>query len=270
MPEMSYSDIFFINSITGYVAGGGSIFRSSDGGNAWQKVHQASLGIINIAMGSESNAVFVSTSNRIYFTKNGGVSFDSVNIASDIIQDAFFVNATTVYGVGEKFWKSTDAGATWTKIYDFPAGGSAYRSLHFVNDQYGWMAGANGPYRTINGGVSWEAKPSPDLNFYAGNAFFLDINNGYVSDGRTVVKTSNAGNSWVRVLNASSGYQDLHFISATIGYVADGTYIFKTQDGGATWKKEVALPGKNIIEIHFTDASHGWACGTDGVLKYQN
>ena len=271
MPDMSYGDIFFINNNTGYVVGGGSIYRSSDGGNTWQKVHQASSAIVNIAMGSESNAVFVSTNgNQLLFTKNGGTSFDSVNINTDIILDAFFVNANTVYAVGNKFWKSTDAGSTWTKLYDFTISAGPYRSLYFLNDQYGWMAGEGGPYRTINGGTSWEAKPSPDLSFFAGNAFFLDINNGYVSDGRSVAKTSNAGNSWSRVLNGTSGYQDLHFISATTGYVADGTYIFKTQDGGANWKKEVVLPGKNIIEIHFTDASHGWACGTDGILKFQN
>lgn len=269
MPDLSYNDIFFINNNTGYLVGDGNIFRSTDGGNNWQKVYGASSGLINIAMGSESNIVFISDNNRIIFTKNGGASFDSVTI-NTLIQDAFFVSATTVYAVGISFWKSTNAGSTWTKLYDFPGPVFGYSSLHFLNDQYGWVAGIGGPYKTTNGGLAWEQKSNPDFNFNSGNPFFIDINNGYVSDGSRTGKTSNAGNSWSRVFEAGGGYQDLHFLTTNTGYISEGKYIHKTTDGGNTWSKEVTLPQKTIIELHFTDAAHGWACGTGVVLKYQN
>jgi|GEM_PF-668895 len=269
MPDSNgFADIFFINNNTGYVVGAG-IFRSTDGGSNWQKVNNGTVpGIVNIAMGSESNGVFVTGSFQILFTKDGGASFGSVNV-NDNIQDAFFVNATTVYAVGDKFWKSTDAGSTWTKIYDFPPG-SGYRSLHFLNDQYGWVAGSGGPFRTINGGIAWEQKTHPEFNFLWGSAFFNDTNNGYVSDGGRVFKTSNSGNAWTKVFTGTGGYQDLHFTSTTTGYFTEGNYIYKTTDGGSTWNKVVVLPKKTMVELHFTDASHGWACGDGIVLKYQN
>jgi photosystem II stability/assembly factor-like uncharacterized protein len=179
-------------------------------------------------------------------------------------------NATTVYAVGEKFWKSVDAGSTWTKIYDFPFSSAGYRSLHFLNDQYGWVAGASGPFKTTNGGIAWEQKPNPAFSFGSGNVFFTDVNNGYVSDGSITAKTTNGGNTWNRVFTGSSGYNDLHFISTNTGYTTDGNYVYKTLDGGSTWNKEVALPQKILVELHFTDASHGWACGTGAVLKFQN
>lgn len=88
MPESSFSDIFFINNNVGYV-GGTSIYRSTDGGNNWQKVYQPSVGISNIAMGSEANSIFITGNGQVIVTRNGGVSFDIVTI-NDVISDAFF------------------------------------------------------------------------------------------------------------------------------------------------------------------------------------
>jgi len=270
MPDLGFVDIFFINNNTGYTIGDADIFRSTDGGNNWQKLYHTSTGLTNIAMGSESNIVFINAnSNSITLTKNGGVSFESVTISSPV-QDAFFVSATTVYAVGASFWKSTDAGSTWTKLYDFLGSGGGYRSLHFLNEQYGWVAGAGGLYKTTNGGLAWEQKTSPVFSFSSGNPFFIDINNGYVSDGIRTGKTSNGGNSWSKVFEGTTGYQDLHFLSSNTGYITEGSYIYKTTDGGNTWSKEVVLPQKTIFELHFTDATHGWACAGGAVLKYQN
>jgi photosystem II stability/assembly factor-like uncharacterized protein len=272
VPDINFNDIFFITNNTGFAVAGSDIFKSSDGGNNWQPVYHSPNGFVNIAMGNESNIVFVTYTSKIIFTKDGGNSFDSVTIMSDVINDAYFGNATTVYAVGKSFWKSTNAGSTWTKLYDFPSMG--YKSLHFLTDQIGWMAGTGGVFKTTNGGVTWEQKtvaPGFDFSSSVGSVYFIDGNTGYISDGSHIGKTTNGGTSWSRIFTANSPYQDLHFVSATTGYFTDSKYIYKTIDGGTTWNKEVALQNKTIIELHFTDATHGWACGTGGViLKFQN
>lgn len=51
----------------------------------------------------------------------------------------------------------------------------------------------------------------------------------------------------------------------------DGPYIFKTTDSGNTWTKVVAVASSTpyLMELHFTDANHGWACGSNGmILKF--
>ena len=199
MPDLSFNDIFFINNNIGFAVGATDIFKSSDGGNNWQKVYHTANGFVNIAMGNESNAAFFTYGNKIIFTKDGGTSFDSVTINGDAI-DGFFVNATTVFSIGKSFWKSINAGSTWTKLYDFASTG--YKSLNFLNDQIGWVAGTGGVYKTINGGVSWELKtPGSDFDFSNGygSVFFLDANNGYLSDGYRIGKTTNGGASWSRL-----------------------------------------------------------------------
>lgn len=272
VPAIDLNDIFFINNTAGFAVGGPNIFKSSDGGNTWQQIYYSPAGLVNIAMGNESNIVFVTYNNKIIFTKDGGNSFDSVTISTDLITDAFFVSSTTVYAIGKSFWKSVNAGSSWTKQYDFTSTG--YKSLHFLNDQVGWVVGAGGAFNTTNGGVAWQQKfVGPDLDFSnnSGNVYFVDGNTGYISDGRHIGKTINGGTSWNKIFNTNSAYQDLHFVSATTGYFTDDKYIYKTRDGGATWNKEVVLQGKTIVELHFTDATHGWACGAGGViLKFQN
>ena len=64
-------------------------------------------------------------------------------------------------------------------------------------------------------------------------------------------------------------YRDLHFVSGTTGYITEDKAIYKTQDGGNTWSTAVSLVSNYLIEVHFIDANHGWACGLKGtILKY--
>ena len=60
------------------------------------------------------------------------------------------------------------------------------------------------------------------------------------------------------------------WVSAGANFQSDMGALFRSTDGGLTWNKEVILPGRLIIEIHFTDSNHGWACGPNGtILKYE-
>ena len=268
----SAADIFFINNTTGFVCGSNVICRSTDGGNTWQKVYQsAAPQFVNIAMGSATNAVFVTNGGpqKMFVTSDGGNSFDSVVIADNSISDAFFVSPTVAYAIGQKCWKSTNGGRNWTSLFDLSSGG--YKSLHFLNEQTGWCAGTGGVFYTSNGGVNWTPQTVSGFSFNAtGNVYFVDANNGYISDETSVGKSTNGGGTWTKVYTFDGGYHDLHFITPLSGYVTDGYSIFKTIDGGASWTKVVRVASFGIIELHFTDANHGWATGGAGyILKYE-
>lgn len=275
------SDIFFINNTTGFAIAGNSIFRSADGGNNWQKVYNAGLSLTNIGMGNTANAIFTSfpsygtgvSSSLIFSTSDGGLSFDSVQVADLDVQDAFFVNQTVAYAAGRNTWKTTNAGKSWTSVSSFggPVGGDL-RSLYFLNEQTGWVTGY-GLFKTSNGAITWDnISATTGMPFGGiGSIFFVNNNVGYITDPQSVHKTSNGGTSFTKVFSSrGQGYHDIDFVNAQTGYLTDRNHIVKTTDGGQNWMTEVFLKETVLVEVHFTDATHGWACGEAGlILKYE-
>lgn len=72
------------------------------------------------------------------------------------------------------------------------------RSVHFINDNEGWAAGANATLlHTINGGSAWTplptgAEPAGGFN----TVRFLDHNTGWVGGSSVIARTLDAGMSW--------------------------------------------------------------------------
>lgn len=272
-------DIFFINNSTGFAIAGNSIFRSLDGGNNWQKVYESRQPLSNIGMGSAANAIFTPSipfgspisSSLTFSTDDGGSGFDSVGLADVDVKDVFFVSESVAYAAGRNTWKTTNGGDSWTMISSFggPTGGE--RSLYFLNEQTGWVTG-HGLFKTTNAAVTWNNTPaSGGLTFGGtGSISFVDNNTGYITDPYSVNKTSNGGISFTKVFSTPDhGYHDIAFVNAQTGYLTDDEHIFKTVDGGQNWMTEVFLKSIRLVEVHFTDASHGWACGELGlILKY--
>jgi photosystem II stability/assembly factor-like uncharacterized protein len=96
---------------------------------------------------------------------------------------------------------------------------------------------------------------------------FVDSITGFaVGDGGTILKTSNAGQSWVR-LNSTTNidFCSVFFVSVNIGFVCAGYtdvgYIYKTIDGGSTWFFLYQIPYGNFTDIWFTDENIGYVCG---------
>src|SRR6266496_4344352 len=256
-------DIFFINN-TGFAISSNAIFKSADGGNNWSRsaTITSGTGLDNIGIGNEMNAVFVSHPNRLVSTHNGGSSFDTATLADSYLTDVFFVSSMVAYAAGKSIWKTIDGGYNWTKLHDFTIS-AYYNSLYFLNEQTGWVIRTGGLYKTINGGVDWQpiSTPTFDLNTTRG-VFFLNSNTGYISDELSVGKTTDAGATWSKAFMGVPTYHDIHFVTDNIGYLTDGPRIYKTANGGNTWTKEVALVTSSLIELHFTDINHGWACGS--------
>jgi photosystem II stability/assembly factor-like uncharacterized protein len=268
-----FLDIFFINN-TGFAVGS-NIYKSSDGGESWTQI-MAPLGpnsgnILNIGMGNEKNAIFVTHLGQVLATHNSGASF-TTRVVADPFSDVFFIDSSIAYAVNNSVWKTIDAGDNWVKLYDF-APSNGWNSLFFINDQTGWISKETGVYKTINGGTDWQRVNTDTINLELGGAiFFLNSDTGYISNTTSIERTLDGGASWNKVFACSTSlYHDIHFVSTNVGYITDGTRIFKTSDGGNTWIKVVALasPKNSLMEIHFTDANHGWACGAKGtILKF--
>jgi photosystem II stability/assembly factor-like uncharacterized protein len=266
------SDIFFIGN-TGFFSSNNSIYKSINGGDSWQKVYQSNFGFPNIGMGSAENAGFASGMSQVFFTTNSGTSFDSTQLAGNSFSDIFYVAPQVAYALSNKLWKSTNGGENWTSIYTFPVSSSSYNMLFFLNEQVGWARVNHVLYKTVNGGVNWTPITNHGLaDSQYGEVFFIDQNTGYYGNETTLKKTTDGGANWSTVYtSAYGGYHDLHFINSQLGYLTDHKLVVKTVDGGATWTREANLEnGASAVELHFTDADHGWVgTGSGTILKFR-
>jgi photosystem II stability/assembly factor-like uncharacterized protein len=229
-----------------------------------------------MAMSGADDALFCDvTYSRILITHNGGNTVDSVTLADPLLTDVFFAGPKLAYAIGHFFWRSDDAGDHWTRVVDNNQTDfkDSFKSLFFLDEQTGWIAGGDGIYKTVDSGYHWTLQSTPGFEFSTptakyGNIHFFDAMRGFCSSPTSFGSSLNAGIDWVKRFNMQTFYHDIHFINADTGYITDKEYIWKTTDGGNNWRKEVVLPGKKILELHFTDANHGWAVGPGFLLRY--
>ena len=262
-------DIYFFGN-TGYTISGSRIYKSLDAGNTWQNQNHPlpSPSFVNMSMGSSDNAIFVSYSFGVVNTKDGGATYDTAELQDSWLSDVFFINSLTAYVVGQHFWKTTDGGTNWIKLYSFSSG-PGYKSMFFLDEQTGWILGPNGLMSTANGGLNWQAVPIPVYDFSVNSVWFTNPGTGYISAVGKIARSPNGGSSWENVYQGNSFFHDMHFVDENTFYITDLNRIFKTTNRGNTWTREVVTEKYSFVELHFTSATRGWACGSKGtILKF--
>ncbi|MES2847789.1 MAG: hypothetical protein V4685_01940 [Bacteroidota bacterium] len=278
--EETFSDIFFNNNTTGFACAAGAIYRSADGGSSWQKVFTGGTGGWNIKGTADGKLFVAKANNTLLCSFDGGNTFENIVVPAvpgyNNIFDLSFINNNTGYVVMDgSLLSTTDGGHTWAQagtITSPSTSGYSYGFPFFLNETTGWVAIGSKIYRT-NGSVNnWIQ--SSFLDSLPGG----EIMQPFASSRQTVYlltcrsktqlfKSTNGGTSFSLIKNFdASSYSTVHFVDDNNGYVANGKKIYATHDGGATWLTEVALGDEFFSELYFTDADHGWACTTKGVI----
>ncbi|MDR3667561.1 MAG: YCF48-related protein [Ignavibacteriaceae bacterium] len=225
-------------------AHGAVIHRTTDGGQTWTK--------------------------NVLTTTLGDVGFQ-IQFVDELNGRVLIFNFLT--GAAQ-FLKTTDGGVSWT-----PFNGAGI--FYFVDVNNGWSysgsgaQGANPPYNiyhTTNGGTNWNKQFSDSLLGTYNTIQFSDLNNGWiVGDNSKVLKTTNAGTTWTRVINTGidplSESKCVFFLNANTGWIGtnDGNIndnpireVLYTTNGGANWTKQNIQNTEGIFSIFFWDNNNGW------------
>jgi photosystem II stability/assembly factor-like uncharacterized protein len=169
---------------------------------------------------------------------------------------------------------TTDGGETWN-TQDIPPN-NAYFSVFFTDAQNGWASGYNGKIvHTSNGGQTWVDQVSPvSTDFY--KIYFINSEVGWIAGGdagtfpnyihrRTILYTSNGGNSWNAQYNElyESILKSIFFIDQNNGCATgESGIIMKTTDGGNDWSQQTVISSFHFYDVFFANNNNtGWVTG---------
>ena len=274
------SDIFFANNLIGYLCEEAGIWRTSDGGNTWVKVSNIRGGL-NLSCTPEGKVFMVGNSSKVYFSNNDGATFDSLDLGStQQLHDVYFTDNNNGFILGDNsLFRTTNAGVSWNSIEPLtgsPFITSPYSSMFFLNPGTGWTGTYSNVFHSVSSIYNWEISASYGTQITEGFTaiYATGLNNVFaISFHGKLYKSIDGGLNFVlrTTFNSSlpditDDFSDVHFIDNNTGYVSYGRKIYKTTDGGTTWQTVVSLGNNRLLEIHFTDAGHGWACGDSGTV----
>ncbi|MBI3364773.1 MAG: T9SS type A sorting domain-containing protein [Ignavibacteriae bacterium] len=283
------TDIFFADTLSGWITSFGGTFHTTDGGIRWALQDSSATWHI---VGISSEQCWVTTRRVVKRTTDGGSTWNeiSLNIPSDSIDfigSICFVDTLRGWIAGysrsaENFlFRTTDGGRSWSMTR--PSIGSGLYLCSFVDHEVGWLAGLewNAVFQTSDGGNTWRRFDSV-YTLQIINMQFLTRSLGWISaDGSGAVtivrKTTNGGHTWDRqfIFDCSDLTTFFHFPDTLNGWLAqftcihgDHLEIWHTSTGGDNWEKQWEYYPDFYFRprrVFFLDAKHGWIVGENGI-----
>jgi len=248
----------------------------------WYQVYSHSIAQSCYAMkfydsktGYHSGVLYNGSTLNIYKTTDGGLNWTSQNsgYTAQRFMAIHILHPDTVYICGNygKILRTYNGGMNWMTVYSDT--NVQLWAMKFVNSNTGFTAGSFGTIlKTTNKGDNWFALPS-GLNNALEGMHFINENTGFVCGSLAVLKTTNAGVSWIN-LNAPfvSGEinTDIFFMNESTGWFSTNSgRIVKTTNGGLNWN--IVLQESAVWRLSFTNALTGYGCRSDGsVVKTIN
>lgn len=275
-------DCQFINSNTGYVVGGqnaisGIILKTTNGGLNWQSILTLSYSLRGIFFVDSLIGFSSPFGGPIKKTTNGGISWlDQTSPLSNNynLRRLYFINSNTGWIVGGNEISASgaviytsDGGTSW--ITRFNVGEDLFYDVHFFDANTGLVVGigAQGLFRTTNGGMNWIDISSAGAGGYSMN--FLDQNTGLIGGSDYLSKTTNSGTNW-NVTPWAASLLSVECIDLN-NYVSVGNngnvgVIIRTTNSGINWVSQVSNSNLPLRKVTFLDLQTGWAVGDTGTI----
>lgn len=229
----------------GYIIGNyGAIYKSTYMGAGWNRLNTPFTDNLNGISVISKDTVFVTGTNKLYSTFDGGQHWITSNITNQVITSSYFSSSTTGH-VGcsnGNVYKTEDSGKTWILKSSTNSSSSNINKIYFVNPDTGFISRGYGGeiLKTTDAGETWKLNTdtTDDINCF----FFLDSQNGFIAGEYGVIfKTTNGGATWNSIGFQNGRYEgtdinSIFFIDSMTGFaVGLGGRIMKTTDGGKTW-----------------------------------
>jgi photosystem II stability/assembly factor-like uncharacterized protein len=271
----SHYAIDFVDLSYGWMAGGGgSTFRTTDGGQTWSWVYAGSTdNLKEVDFVDRDNGWAVGAEGTIWHTVNGGLSWTAQSSGTNAYLDGLaFVNANEGWASGgDDVLHTTNGGQTWLP-QSVPSDFWSY-GLHFSDTQHGWSAGERRQiYHTSDGGATWTLQATSGTMQRLWDVHFGDALHGVATGERgAVYTTGNGGATWTdRRSGSSTSSNDLAAVDTQNAWSANSLgEVLYTHDGGMRWNV-VQAQGEysHLYGIDFADKLTGWVVGEGDQLGF--
>ncbi|MCR4416905.1 MAG: T9SS type A sorting domain-containing protein [Ignavibacteria bacterium] len=247
------------------------IFKSTNGGLSFTEIHSlTNQGRAEIAINkSNPKIVYISfhdlnTNEVTKFQKstNGGNSFFDITVPGPSLTFNSYTgpqawynnilqvhpeNENIVFAGGVDLFKSTDGGQNWSQItnwyqhYLYPYVHADFHAIvfHPTNSNIIYVGTDGGVFRTSNGGLTWNEKPTgmTTIQFYYGSTHpSQNIYYGGTQDNGVVKNIF--GTNWQDIFGGDGGATEVDFNNPNIVYTEYvNLAIFKSTNSGQSWTK---------------------------------
>jgi len=284
-PGMQVNDIDYVDTLHGWFTGSfptaDSIYRTTNGGITWQGIepdtNRRGYGPIDFIDTLRGYAAAQAGVFYISRTTDGGLTWSYVRdffLPNQIAIDMADSLKGWTAGSGGVIVRTHDGWRTWQTSATGTIAGLF--DVSFSDTLNGYVAGGlNGVSATIfhstNGGVSWTLDSTLTKNEVLYGVDAVDGNTAYATGpAGSIVKTSNAGSSWVILHNADIkqfALLNVSFYDPNLGW-ATGTngVITHTTNGGTVWNRQVSGTFNWLYGVDTPDPQKGWVCGELGTI----
>ena len=157
-------------------------------------------------------------------------------------------------------------------------------AVFFINGREGFVSGSKGGiYKTTDSAINWTLLNS-GVDLPVRSLYFIDAQKGFavggqnsctgtgcVPQGGFILKTTDAGNTWVKVYTPTNRREitSVYFLDAKTGFCVGDDVIMKTVDGGENWSEyRIANQALKMMKVKFSSNQNGLiACLNDKVVK---
>lgn len=261
-------DLCFAANNTIFACGeNGTIVKSTDNASSWTRLNSGTTEKLWGISSTPSGNLFAFGENKtVLKSTNGGTTWVSSNNGFDRTEanqgEIKFLNDQVGFIAFDYIYKTTNGGASWTKVLDTLTSWS----IEPITDQIIYASGLWGVFKSTDGGNSWSNINKQYKIFWGFD--FLDPLNGIAAyQDFYAYKTMDGGAAWTRKRLDDMELRDAAMVDLQTMYVVGKNgMIGKTSDGTENWEFVNSQTTRHLYDIFFGPDGTGYILGEDGMI----